>query len=173
MGLPSLPPMSCPPTPATPMPTLATPTPTTARGRLRPSPRPTLPWCTALVLSVTPTLLVPTLSPMPELPTPSPTLPSASPTPPTLASAPTLMEPLCLAAGRGRLMPTPPWFTPVSVPCPTPTESSPMPASTAPTPSTPSPTLPPDSPTPPTSASAPTTSVPSSLANCLTQSAHQ
>merc|ERR550534_2353551 len=155
------------------MPTLVTPTPTTARGRLRPSPRPTPPWCTAPVLSATPTLSEPTLSPMPELPTPSPTLPSVSPTLPTLASAPTSMEPLYLAAGRGRLMPTPPWSTPVSVPCPTPTASSPTPASTAPTPSTPSPTLPPDSPTPPTSASAPTTSVPSSLANFLTQSAHQ
>merc|ERR1719341_2642073 len=96
-SLPSLPPMSCPPTLATPMPTLATPTPTTARGRLRPSPRPTPPWCTAPVLSATPTLSEPTLSPMPELPTPSPTLPSVSPTPPTLASAPTSMEPLCLA----------------------------------------------------------------------------
>merc|ERR1712172_44011 len=91
------------------------------------------------------------------------------PTPQTLESAPTSVEPLCLAAGRGR--PTPPWST--LVPCPTPTESSPTPASTAPTPSTPSPTPPPDSPTPPTWASAPTTSVPSSLADCLTQSAHQ
>merc|ERR550534_1334194 len=135
------------------MPTLATPTPTTARGRLRPSPRLTPPWCTAPVLSATPTLLELTPSPTPELPTPLPTLPSASPTPPTLASAPTTSEPLCRAAGRGRLTP----------PCSTP-------ASTAPTPSTPSPTLPPDSPTPPTSESAPTTSEPSFLADCLTLS---
>merc|ERR1712210_192700 len=147
------------------------PTPTTARGRLRPSPRLTPPWCTAPVLSATPTLSEPTPSPTPELPTPLPTLPSASPTPPTLASAPTTSEPLCRAAGGGRL--TPPWSTPVSVPCPTPTESSLTPAFTAPTPSTPSPTLPPDSPTPPTSASAPTTSEPSSLADFLTLSAHQ
>merc|ERR1712223_182305 len=143
--------------------------PTTARGRLRP----TLPWSTAPVLSDTPTLSEPTPSPMPELLTPSPTLPSASPTPPTLASALTTSEPLCRAAGRGRLMPTLPLSTLVSVPCHTPTESSPTPASTAPTPSTPSPTLPPDSPTHPTSASAPTMLEPSSLANCLTQSAQE
>merc|ERR1712203_576517 len=97
----------------------------------------------------------------------------ASPTPPTLASALTTSEPLCLAAGRGRLMLTPPLSTLVSVPCHTPTESSPTPASTAPTPSTPLPTLPPDSPTHPTSASVPTTLEPSSLANCLTQSAQE
>merc|ERR1711999_47841 len=139
-----------------------------ARGRLRPTP----PWFTPPVLSATPTLSEPTWGPTPELPTPLPTLPSAPPTPPTLASAPTSTEPLCRAAGRGRPMPTPPSSTLV-LPCLTPTESSPTPASTAPTPSTPSPTLPPDSPTPPTSASAPTTSVPSSLANCLTQSAQQ
>merc|ERR1711999_13302 len=125
-----------------------------ARGRLRPTP----PWFTPPVLSATHTLSEPTWGPTPELPTPLPTLPSAPPTPPTLASAPTLTELLCRAAGRGRPMPTPPSSTP---------------ASTAPTPSTPSPTLAPDSPTPPTSASAPTTSVPSSLANCLNQSAQQ
>merc|ERR1711999_49850 len=108
----------------------------TAKGRLRPTP----PWFTPPVLSATPTLSEPTPSPTPELPTPSPTLPSAPPTHPTLASAPTLTEPLCRAAGRGR--PTPPSST-LELPCLTPTESSPTPASTAPTPSTPSPTLPP------------------------------
>merc|ERR1712020_620803 len=160
-------PHAWPDTLPTPMPTLATPTPTTARGRLRPSPRPTPPWCTPLALLATPTLSEPMPSPTLELPTPLPTLPLVSPTLPTLASAPMLTELLCRAAGRGRPIPTPPSST-LPVPSLTPTESSPTPASTAPTPSTPSPTLPPDSLTPPTSASAPTTSVPSSLANFLT-----
>merc|ERR1712126_445443 len=148
------------------LPTLDTPTPT-ARGKLRRTP----PCSTPPVLSATHTLSEPTPSPMPELPTPSPTLPSAPPTPQTLESAPTSVEPLCHAAGRGRLMPTPPSSTLAL--CPTPTESSPTPASTAPTPSTPSPTPPPDRPTPPTWESAPTTSVPSSLADFPTQTAHQ
>merc|ERR1711955_58480 len=111
------------------LPTLDTPTPTTARGKLRRTP----PCSTPPVLSATHTPSEPTPSPMPELPTPSPTLPSAPPTPQTLGSAPTSVEPLCHAAGRGR--PTPPSSTLLAL-CPTPTESSPTPASTAPTPST-------------------------------------
>merc|ERR550517_909842 len=114
-SLPSPPPTPCPATPPTPTPTLATPTPTTARGRLRLTP----PWFTPPELSATPTLSEPMPSPTPEPPTPSPTLPSASPTLPTLASAPTLRVPRCLAAGRGKLMPTPPSST-LLVPCRTP-----------------------------------------------------
>merc|ERR1712130_384222 len=86
---------------------------------------------------------------------------------------------------EGRLLASP---TPRLLRCPTPTPTAtPMPTTArgrlrlSPSPGLlvrllqelTSPTPQPDSPTPPTWASAPTTSVPSSLADCLTQTAHQ
>merc|ERR1711964_564527 len=90
---------------------------------------------------------------------PSPPPTSCPATPPT--PTPTLATPTPTTA-RGRLRPTPPWFTPPVLSA-TPTLSEPMPSLTPELPM-PSPTLPSASPTPPTLASAPTSMVPRCLA---------